>query len=216
MEFARPLPGYLVQRYHGWKATTYTENRGWYRRLASDGQRPRAMVISCCDSRVHVTSIFGADQGEFFIHRNIANLVPPCEPDGDHHGTSAAVEYAVTMLKVTHLIVLGHSNCGGVQGCIDMCMGHAPELERHDSFVGRWMDILRGKFDQVAHIPDAREQSRMLEKLAVMTSLENLMSFPFIREAVADETLTLHGLWTEIGEGGLEWFDPATQSFHPV
>ena len=79
MDHARPLPAYLVQRYHGWKATGYAENKAWYRHLAEQGQHPRAMVISCCDSRVHVTSIFGADQGEFFIHRNIANLVPPCE-----------------------------------------------------------------------------------------------------------------------------------------
>ena len=92
MNHAHPLPHYLVQRYHGWKATTYKENQAWFRRLMSVGQHPRAMVISCCDSRVHVTSIFGADQGEFFIHRNIANLVPTYEPDGNHHGTSAAVE----------------------------------------------------------------------------------------------------------------------------
>ena len=96
MHQLKPLPAYLKQRYHGWKATTYAENHAWYERLASEGQRPRAMVISCCDSRVHVTSIFGADQGEFFIHRNIASLVPPYELDGEHHGTSAAVEYAVT------------------------------------------------------------------------------------------------------------------------
>jgi len=102
----KPLPSYLVQRYQGWKATTYAENEPWYRKLAEGGQHPRAMVISCCDSRVHVTSIFGAEQGEFFIHRNIANLVPPYQPDGGLHGTSAAIEYAVGELKVAHIIVL--------------------------------------------------------------------------------------------------------------
>lgn len=213
MEFAKPLPGYLVQRYHGWKATSYKENQGWYRRLASDGQRPRAMVISCCDSRVHVTSIFGADQGEFFIHRNIANLVPPYQPDGDHHGTSAAVEYAVTVLNVVHLIVLGHSECGGIKGCIDMCNGHAPELEAKESFVGRWMDILRPKYPLVSDITDVAEQARQLEKQAVIASLENLMSFPFISAAIEDGSLSMHGLWTDIGEGGLECYDPATHMF---
>ncbi|PCH72016.1 MAG: carbonic anhydrase [Rhodobacteraceae bacterium] len=216
MKNAKPLPKYLVQRYHGWKATSYAENSGWYRRLASDGQRPRAMVISCCDSRVHVTSIFGADQGEFFIHRNIANLVPPYEPDGDHHGTSAAVEYAVSVLGVVHLIVLGHSQCGGIQGCIDMCKGRAPELEAKESFVGRWMDILRPKFDQVADIEDEAEQINQLEKHAVITSLENLMTFPFVSEAVAEGELSLHGLWTDIGEGGLQCFDPAKEKFIQV
>lgn len=216
MEFAKPLPSYLVQRYHGWKATSYKENSGWYRRLASDGQRPRAMVISCCDSRVHVTSIFGADQGEFFIHRNIANLVPPYEPDGDHHGTSAAVEYAVSILGVVHLIVLGHSQCGGIQGCIDMCKGHAPELEAKESFVGRWMDILRPKFTQVSDIEDQEEQARQLEKHAVITSMDNLMTFPFVASAVEDGGLSMHGLWTDIGEGGLQCYDHAVEKFVQV
>ncbi|MGB0532856.1 MAG: carbonic anhydrase, partial [Paracoccaceae bacterium] len=100
MDFVKPLPAYLIQRYHGWFATGFSENQAWYKRLATEGQRPRAMIISCCDSRVHATSIFGAEQGEFFIHRNIANLVPPYSPDGSQHGTSAAVEYAVTALNV--------------------------------------------------------------------------------------------------------------------
>lgn len=216
MNKAKPLPAYLLQRYHGWKATGYADNQSWYRRLAAEGQRPRAMVISCCDSRVHVTSIFGADQGEFFIHRNIANLVPPYQPDGDHHGTSAAVEYAVRVLKVAHLIVLGHSNCGGVQGCIDMCQGKAPELEAKDSFVGRWMDILRPKYEVVADIKDANDQLRQLEKHAVMISLENLMTFPWIDELVQAGDLSLHGLWTDIGEGGLEYYSPETKMFQSV
>ena len=215
MRDAKPLPSYLVQRYHGWKATTYAENRTWFRRLAEDGQRPRAMVISCCDSRVHVTSIFGADQGEFFIHRNVANLVPPYEPDGEAHGTSAAVEFAVTALRVAHIIVLGHSACGGVKGCHDMCSGHAPELEETSSFVGRWMDILRPGYERVKDLP-ADQQIAALERQAVLTSLQNLMTFPFVRDAVAAEDLTLHGLWTEIGEGGLEYYDGADGQFHPL
>lgn len=216
MQQLKPLPGYLKQRYHGWRATTYSENHAWYERLANEGQRPRAMVISCCDSRVHVTSIFGADQGEFFIHRNIANLVPPYEVDGNRHGTSAAVEYAVTVLQVAHLIVLGHSQCGGVRGCLDMCQGRAPELERQDSFVGRWMDILKPKYDEIADIADEAEQVLALERLAVMTSLENLMTFPFVKDRVESGKLSLHGLWLDIGAGKLEYFEPARGGFEPV
>ena len=216
MQFAKPLPNYLLQRYQGWRATSYAENRAWYKRLATEGQRPRAMVISCCDSRVHVTSIFGADQGEFFIHRNIANLVPPYEPDGDHHGTSAAVEYAVNHLKVAHLIVLGHSSCGGVQGCIDMCEGRAPELEEKTSFIGRWMDILRPRYTEVSDIDDKPKQARELEHLAVLTSLDNLMTFPFVAKSVESGELSLHGLWTDIGEGGLDYYDRDEQAFKPV
>ena len=215
MEHARPLPSYLVQRFHGWRATVYQDNRAWYRRLAESGQHPRAMVISCCDSRVHVTSIFGADEGEFFIHRNVANLVPPYKPDGQTHGTSAAVEYAVTSLGVAHIVVLGHSSCGGVKGCHDMCSGHAPALEEKSSFVGRWMDILRPGFDRVAHLPED-QKLRALEKEAVVVSLENLMTFPFVQTAVARDDLTLHGLWNNTGEGLLEQYDPARGGFVTV
>ncbi|MFQ1699357.1 carbonic anhydrase [Loktanella agnita] len=215
MKLARPLPAYLAKRYHGWKATTYAADKAWYKRLAEDGQHPRAMVISCCDSRVHVTAIFGADQGEFFIHRNIANLVPPYDPDGQHHGTSAAVEYAVTSLKVAHLIVLGHSGCGGVEGCYNMCAGHAPELEESTSFVGRWMDMLRRGYDQLPEGDDATRK-RALEKASVLISLENLMTFPFVKTAVDDGVLSLHGLWNDIGEGGLEGYDPEKDAFLPL
>jgi carbonic anhydrase len=216
MTNVRPLPAYLVQRYHGWKATTWEENRAWYRRLAQDGQHPRAMVISCCDSRVHVTSIFGADQGEFFIHRNIANLVPPHNPDGEHHGTSAALEFGVTALKVAHLIVLGHSGCGGVKGCHDMCSGHAPALEDKASYVGRWMDILRPGFERVKDLADTADRLVALERQAVFVSIENLMTFPFVRSAVEAGDLTLHGLWNDIADGSLWQLDPATGSFQPL
>lgn len=212
MDHARPLPNYLVSRYNGFRATTYHDNKAWYRRLAELGQHPRAMIISCCDSRVHVTSIFGADEGEFFIHRNIAGLVPPYSPDGGNHGTSAAVEYAVTALKVAHLIVIGHSNCGGVKGCDDMCSGNAPHLLEKTSFVGRWMDILRPGYERIAHLPDG-DRAAALEKEAVMVSLENLMTFPFVRAAVEAEDLTLHGLWNNIGEGVLEQYDGASKGF---
>ena len=216
MKNATPLPGYLVQRYHGWKATTFAENKAWYNRLASEGQHPRAMIISCCDSRVHVTAIFGADQGEFFIHRNIANLVPTYKPDGLQHGTSAAIEYAVMALKVAHIIVVGHSQCGGVKGCHEMCSGQAPELDETTSFVGRWMDILRPGYERVKHIENPDERIAALEKEAVVMSLENLMTFPFVSEAVEADQLTLHGLWTDIGTGTLMAVESASNTFDVV
>ncbi|MCQ0969419.1 carbonic anhydrase (plasmid) [Paracoccus sp. TK19116] len=208
MTSARPLPQYLVSRFHGWKATTYAESSAWYRRLVDEGQRPRAMVISCCDSRVHVSSLFGADSGEFFIHRNIANLVPPHAPDGLQHGTSAAIEFAVTALKVAHLVVMGHTSCGGVAGCHAMCSGHAPQMEEQTSYVGRWMDILRPGYDRVKDLPED-QQIAALEQQAVIVSLENLMSFPFVAEAVERGTLALHGLVQDIANGSLLQLEPS-------
>ena len=216
MTNATPLPAYLIQRFQGWKATKFVENKVWYKHLAEEGQHPRAMVISCCDSRVHVTAMFGSDTGEFFIHRNVANLVPPYSPTGDYHGTSAAVEYAVTSLGVAHIIVLGHSGCGGVKGCHQMCSGKAPQLEESTSFVGRWMDILRPGFERVKHMDTEEQQIAALEREGVLVSLENLMSFPFVKHAVENDTLSLHGLWNDIGEGDLYFFNEKSGEFEQV
>lgn len=215
MQMIRPLPKYLVQRYHGWKATTFNESHAWFKRLAEDGQRPRAMLIACCDARVHVPTIFGEESDEFFIHRNIANLVPPYAPDGEQHGTSAAVEYAVMNLKVPHLIVVGHSNCGGVKACHEMCSGTAPELEEKTSFIGRWMDVLRPGYERISHLPP-EEQIAAFEREAVLVSIANLMSFPFVREAVEADELSLHGLIHQIADGALLQYDPASEQFVSV
>ena len=128
------------------------------------------------------------------------------------HCTSAAVEYAVRKLKVAHLIVLGHSACGGVRGCYDICSGAAPELEVETSFIGRRMDILRPGFQSLA--PWARDaQIAALDKAAVTIWLQNLMTFPFVRDAVADDMMTLHGRRNDIAAGGLEVLDTATGEF---
>lgn len=210
---AKPLPAYLVERYQDWENTIRSEDTVRYRRLANEGQNPREMIVSCCDSRVHVTSMFEAQAGEFFVHRNIASLVPPCTPNGDRHGTSAAVEYGVTVLNVAHLIVAGHSDCGGVRGCYDMCSGKAPHLEYRSSFVGGWLDILRPGFERLDPNADEISRLRALEHESVLISLENLMTFPFIRERVELGTLTLHGVWIDINDGKLMAFDPDEKAF---
>lgn len=215
MREANILPGYLVARYRGWKATRYFENRSWFMHLASDGQHPRAMVISCCDSRVSPPEMFGADPGEFFIHRNIASIVPAHTPDAQHHCTPAAVEYAVAALHVAHILVIGHSGCGGVKGCHDLCSGHAPALEAADSMIGRWLENLRPGYERTADVAPADRLGAM-ERAGVLVSLENLMTYDFVRTPVQDGRLTLHGLWTDIASGVLEQYDPEADRFVPL
>jgi carbonic anhydrase len=216
MTTIRPLPPYLARRYHGWKATTHLDNKVWYRRLAEEGQRPREMIIACCDSRIHVTAMFGSESDELFIHRNIAALVPRFGPDGNHHATSSAIEFAVTTLRVSHIIVMGHSFCGGIKSCHDMCTGHAPELELKTSLVGRWLDILRPGFETLEQGLSEEEACRALERKAVLVSLENLMTFPMVQRAIDDGAVTIHGLWADIADGGLESFDSEKGRFVPV
>lgn len=216
MHRVNSLPDYLLDRYKDWKETSFPGNRDWFRKLADEGQHPKAMVIACCDSRVAINSVFGQRTGELFVHRNIANLVPPYTPDGNHHGTGAAVEFAVKHLQVEHILVMGHSNCGGVAGCIAMCEGAAPEFETSESLIGRWLDVLRPGFQTVADIENADERQTALEKEGIHVSLENLLGYPFVKEAVEADTLSLHGLWADIADMDLETFDGRIRQFAPA
>lgn len=212
----RPLPPYLAKRYEGWRATDYESNKSWYQHLAEQGQHPRAMILSCCDSRIHAMSLFGAELGDFFIHRNIANLVPPYNEDGDHHGTSAAIEYAVRALKVAHIVILGHSGCGGINSGYHACNGTQKELYENTTFIRKWLDILQPAFDELEASGSERDKIEQLEKQSIMVSLNNLLGFPFIADAIAEDRLTLHGLWHNIGTGELKNYDANANGFVTV
>ena len=188
-------------------------NRERFRILAQYGQAPSTMAITCCDSRVHVTAIFEVEEGEFFVHRNIAALVPPLDHEAGRIGTAAAVEYAVKELGVARILVLGHSNCGGVQGCMDMNAEPEGRLPRQLPFVSEWLEILRPAFLGVADIADPERMRMALERQAVILSLDNLMTYPFVSEAVESGALTLHGLWHDIESGAVLEYDRRTGEF---
>lgn len=217
MEHARPLPAFLVGRYYEWRASMGPIERERLADLAAHGQRPRAMIVACCDSRVMATDVFGGEVGDFFVHRNIANLVPPYQPDGLSHGTSAAIEYAVIALKIEHLVVMGHYGCGGVRGCHDMLAGLAPELDTPTSFVGTWLRLLKPGYEALSGRGLSYEaRIAALEKEAVLVSLTHLMTFPFVRDAVQAGRLQLHGVWKDISDGDLEYYDAEAGVFLKV
>ena len=214
--YIKILPNYLIKRYKAWKATVYEEKKNWYKKIASEGQNPRAMVISCCDSRIHATSMFGADIGEFFIHRNIANLVPPYNPDGDHHGTSAAVEYALTTLQVSQIIILGHSHCGGIKSGYKLFCSN--QISHESIFVNKWLDILKPAYENISKDINRFDEGNNadLEKESIKFSLNNLTDFPFVKSALNKKELVLHGLWHDIGSGALEALDPISMNFKKI
>ena len=212
--YIKLLPSYLIKRYKGWKATEFQKNKTWFNKISSEGQKPKTMVISCCDSRIHVTSIFGAEKGEFFIHRNIANLVPPYNPNGDHHGTSAAVEYAVKILKVSNIIVMGHSNCGGINHGYLLCKSLT--YSKKTIFINKWLNIINPAYEKVLakyHKISDEEGIKKLEKQSILVSIENLINFPFVKKALDTNYLVLHGLWHNIGTGEIESLDPKKENF---
>ena len=208
-----PLPDFLVSRYRNWKSSSYLNSEDHFKNLASLGQNPSSMVISCCDSRVHATSIFGADAGEFFIHRNIANLVPKYSPDGENHGTSAAIEYAVKELKIQHLIVLGHKDCGGIKSGHNL---HSNKPNQDYEFINKWLSILLPAFNKIAKDVSKAKQIEKLEEESIKNSLINLFTFPYIKKAVEDKKLSIHGLIHDIGSGDLKFLNPVTEEFEDL
>ena len=205
-----PPPKFLIDRYKKWKSREYLKNEEKFRKLASSGQSPSTIVISCCDSRIHATSIFGAEEGEFFVHRNIANIVPPYSLDGINYGTSAAIEYAIKELKVNHLVILGHNDCGGIK------YGHKVHSDSANSnyeFINKWLSILLPAYKKIQKNVSEQEQINQFEQESIKISINNLFSFPFIKKAVDENNLSIHGFIHDIGSGNLKFLNPVTDDF---
>ena len=208
-----PLPELLINRYKKWKLSSFLTNQKKFKELAVLGQNPLTMVISCCDSRVHVTSIFGADEGEFFIHRNIANLVPPYSLDFENHGTSAAIEYAIKELKIQNLIVLGHKDCGGIKTGHKL---HSKSLNTEYEFINKWLNILLPAYSKINKDTAEEKQIDQLLEQSIKISLDNLLSFPYVKKAVDEKNLSIHGLIYDIGLGELKFLNPLTDKFESI
>jgi len=201
----------LLAGYRRFRAETWPRERDRFETLAEHGQSPRTMVVACSDSRVDPQMVFSAAPGELFVVRNVANLVPPYAPDADYHGTSAALEFGVRVLKVRQLVVFGHALCGGVRALLE---GMPPGTE---DFVAGWMGIGREARTRVLRCEPATDEARQEagEHEMVRLSLENLLTFPWIREAVEAGRLRLHGAHFGILSGTLSMLDEAGR-FVPV
>src|SRR5579871_1996010 len=205
-----PFPQHLIDGYRTFASQRLPTEQSRYRELSERGQSPEVMVIGCCDSRVSPEVIFDAGPGELFVVRNIANLVPVYQPDENAHGVSAALEFAVNVLRIKHIVVLGHAQCGGIRAFIDKIEPLSP-----GDFIGKWMAM----FIKPGEVVEQREHETMqhfvqrIEKAAVFRSLENLMTFPFVRKAVERGDMRLHGAYFGVAEGSLFVLDAATKEF---
>jgi carbonic anhydrase len=202
----------FAQGYRGFRQNYFEKNRQLFQQL-SDGQSPKVMLVSCCDSRVEPSLILDAGPGDLFIARNIANLIPPYEPDMHHHGTSAALEFAVKNLGVNHIVVMGHAECGGIRAAL------AGEVSGETQFIGTWVSMIAPARDAVLKEAGDRplaEQLRLLEQRSIVRSLQNLDSFPFVVERVQSGELFVHGWWFDIHSGDLLAYDPEKDAFGPL
>lgn len=193
---------------------TFIPQRAFFEELALR-QRPKIMMVACSDSRVDPAILTKAESGEVFMVRNVANLVPPCALDDGAHGTSAALEFAVISLEVEHIIVLGHSGCGGIRAL----MTADPAIAQEHAFIHTWMHIAdearRRTLVAARHQP-LSEQLRILEQESIKTSLANLLSFPWINGRVETKRLRIHGWRFELTEGNMYAYVPETDSFEPL
>jgi carbonic anhydrase len=207
------FPKHLIDGYRTFTSQRLPTEQSRYRELFERGQSPEVMVIGCCDSRVSPEVIFDAGPGELFVVRNVANLVPVYASDGGVHGVSAALEYAIQVLKVKHIVVLGHAQCGGIRAFVDNA---APLSPNH--FIGRWMSMFI-KPDEKVEIRDRETMQDFvtrIEKAAVFRSLENLLTFPFVQHAVERGALELHGAYFGVAQGSLSVLDQVAKEFRPV
>jgi carbonic anhydrase len=205
------LPEHLLNGYRNFMNGRYPSESGRYRELAREGQAPETMIVACCDSRSAPEAIFDAGPGELFVIRNVANMVPPYEPDGHFHATSAALEFAVQVLKVTDIVVMGHGRCGGIRAALDP---NAEPLSPGD-FIGRWMSLVRPAAEQIQSndVMTAAERQTALERVSIRNSISNLRSFPDIKALEDGGKIHLHGAWFDISSGELWVMDAVTRDF---
>jgi carbonic anhydrase len=205
------FPQRLIEGYTAF-ARALPREQDRYRELAEAGQAPEVMVIGCCDSRVSPEVIFDARPGELFVVRNVANIVPPYSPDGQAHGVSAALEFGVAALKVKHIVVLGHAQCGGVKAFAQ----DAEPLSPGD-FIGKWMKLMAPAAEKTPRGDlSPAEYLKRLEHANIANSLDNLMTFPRLRKLIERGSVALHGAYFGVATGDLSVLDKASGEFRRV
>jgi len=205
------FPPRLLDGYRSFVDGALSRQQARFRDLAESGQRPETMIIACCDSRAAPEQIFDTIPGEVFVLRNVANLVPPYEPDGAYHSTSAALEFGVQALKVKNIVVMGHARCGGIGAALTPM---EKPLSPGD-FIGKWMSLLRPAAQKVAAYESMTptERNTALERISIRHSIDNLRSFPCVRILEEKGRIALHGAWFDIATGELWIMDAQTGDF---
>ncbi len=214
---AAGLPEHLLAGYRAFVSGRLRHEQARFRELAESGQSPRVLVIGCCDSRVSPEAIFDVGPGELFVARNVANLVPTYGPDAHHHGTSAALEYAVMGLRVEHVVVMGHAQCGGVTAYVQNELDpYARPLSAGD-FIGQWITLIAPAAKSLG--PPTEPIADYVERLAkesVRQSLRNMRTFPWVKNLEERGKLKLHGAYFGVADGRLQTLDEESGAFTPI
>ena len=206
------LPDFLIDKYKDWKKFFFLKEKKLYIELEKEGQQPKVMIISCCDSRVDPNKIFNGQPGEYFVHRNVANLVPiysknkivNCE-------ITSSIEYAVNSLRVQSIIILGHSSCGGIKHAYNIFSKNS--LENNKTSLDSWIKPIKSAFDSINKNLSDKDALKSLEKMSIINSIANLKSYPKINELIRKNKLKLYGLFFDISSGDLSMYNEASNKF---
>jgi carbonic anhydrase len=212
---AEMFPQRLTEGYEAFLSGRFRDERQRFLELAEQGQQPTTLVVGCCDSRVAPEAIFDAGPGDLFVIRNVGNIVPPYAPDNQYHGTSAALEYAVMALKVRHVVVLGHAQCGGMRAFAESWADPYTRPLSPGDFIGSWIKLLGPAAERAGAVPEPVTQD-YVERLAfesIKQGLANLRSFPMVRTLEQRHYLSLHGAYFGVMDGRLLALDEATGQF---
>lgn len=206
----------LIEGYKSFYACYFDGSNPLYTQLTQIGQRPKVLVVACSDSRVDPAIVLKAEPGDLFVVRNVANLVPPYETDGTYHGTSAALEFAVCHLGITDIVIFGHTQCGGIQALLE---GVKIQEQSTFSFITNWMHMAENASKALEKEPaskDIQQKVTVCCQHAIVNSLENLKTFPWIAERLEKQTLTIHGWQFDVESGIVSSFDAEEQTFKPL
>lgn len=207
--------GSLVQGYQEFRKKYFNGKSPIFEDLVRLGQRPKVLIIACSDSRVDPAIVLDCQPGDLFVVRNVANLVPPYQIDNSYHGISAALEFAVSSLKVHHVIVFGHSQCGGIQSLVENPDNSHPCY----SFVAKWMELARPACERTyQNHPHTTldEKIQICGHYALIQSLNNLMTFPWIASSVQEGTLCIHGWFFNLSTGIIDAYNIDTENFEEL
>lgn len=207
------IPDFLIDRYKDWKDNIFSNKNKFYQKLQKNGQSPKAMIITCCDSRINLEALFKIKEGECFIHRNIANLIPAKEDDKLNYETSAAIEYACSVLKIKNLIIIGHSDCGGIKHAHEIFSG---KISNKKTFVDKWIKIIKPAYLKLKKNKKTISATKDLEKLSIQNSIKNLLSYPKIKKLVSNKELSIFGLWFEIKSGKIMYYNSKKDKFEKL
>ena len=209
------FPKALLGGYAHFRKNRLSRERERYEQLAELGQKPETMIIACCDSRSAPETIFGADPGEMFVMRNVANIVPPYNIDANVGGTSAALEFAVQALRIKHIVVMGHGRCGGISVFRQQLTGEASDPLSPCDFIGKWISLLEPVSQKIQRVTGetAEELQGKLEAESIRQSIEHLKTFPCVSTLLEREQIGLHGAWFDISTGELWTLNPETDEF---